>query len=311
MTAAAAENRDEEFGGGTGEGEEAPGSVLREGDEDDGSQTAGAPAQVQGAGVVLAFGRMLKLLRSRVGLSREAFGSQLGYSPSSIASFEQGRRIPPPRFIERADKLLDAGGVLEALKDEVGRAQYPPFFRDMARLEAEAVELLSYDSHAVKGLLQTEAYMRAILRMRRPLLDDEIIEQRVSARLARQEIFSRRPAPLMSFVIEESVLRQGWGGKEVRRGQLEHLLLMAEKRSVEIQVMPMEREDNAGVDGPFTVITKKDGGRFVYMEVQGRSSLLTEPEDTVPAASRYGIIRSQALSPRESMRFIEKSLGDL
>lgn len=86
---------------------------------------------------------------------------------------------------------------------------------------------------------------------------------------------------------------------------------MADKRNVEIQVMPMDRADNAGVDGPFTVITKKDGGRFVYMEVQGRSSLLTEPEDTVPAGSRYGIIRSQALSPRESMKVIEKLLGDL
>ncbi|MER7779753.1 helix-turn-helix transcriptional regulator [Streptomyces sp. NPDC096191] len=285
----------------------APPEGLREGGEDDGPRPADDPGQ----GVVLAFGRMLKLLRVRAGVPRDEFGAQLGYSASSIASFEQGRRIPPPRVIERADRLLDAGGVLEALKEDVGRAQYPAFFRDAARLEAEAVELLSYDSHAVKGLLQTEDYMRAILRMRRPLLDDETIEQRVTARLARQEIFNRRPAPLLSFVLEESVLRQGWGGTEVRRGQLEHLLLIDEKRNVEIQVMPMDREDNAGVDGPFTVITKKDGSRFVYMEVQGRSSLLTAPEDTVPAASRYGIIRSQALSPRESMRFIEKLLGDL
>jgi transcriptional regulator with XRE-family HTH domain len=309
MTAEAAEDSGAEFGGGAGEG--APGSVLREGGEDDGSQTAGASAQVQGTGVVLAFGRMLKLLRSRVGLSREALGSQLGYSPSSIASFEQGRRIPPPRFIERADKFLDAGGVLEALKEDVGRAQYPPFFRDMARLEAEASQLLAYDTHVINGLLQTEAYMRALLTMRRPLLNEETIEQRVSARLARQEIFSRWPAPLLSFVLEEPVLQRRLGGQDVQQGMLEQLLLIGHKRNVEIQVMPLDREESAGMDGPFTVITKKDGEQFVYMEVQGRSTLVTDREETTLASARYGIIRSQALSPRETLGFIEKLLGAL
>ncbi len=93
-----------------------------------------------------------------------------------------------------------------------GRAQYPAFFRDAARLEAEAVELPAYDAHVVKGLLQTEDYMRALLTMRRPLLDEETIEQRATARPARQEIFSRRPVPLMSFVLEEYVPRRrlGW-----------------------------------------------------------------------------------------------------
>lgn len=37
--------------------------------------------------------------------------------------------------------MLGAGGVLAALKEEVGRAQYPAFFRDMARLEAKATAL--------------------------------------------------------------------------------------------------------------------------------------------------------------------------
>ncbi len=79
-----------------------------------------------------------------------------------------------------------------ALKEEVARSQYPPFFRDMARLEAEAVTLHVYATMAVPGLLQTEDYARAVFVMRRPLLDEETIEQRVPARLARQAISSRR-----------------------------------------------------------------------------------------------------------------------
>lgn len=178
------------------------------------------------------------------GVERAELGARTGYSASTIASFEQGRRIPPPRFIDQADEVLDAGGVLRAGKKEVARAQYPAFFRDAARLEMEAAEIHVYDNHVVNGLLQTEEYTRALLAMRRPLLNEDIIEQRVTARMTRQEIFNRQPSPLLSFVMEEPVLRRPLGGKSVQRGQLEQILLVAHRRNVELQVMPLDRQDN-------------------------------------------------------------------
>ncbi|MEU6543038.1 helix-turn-helix transcriptional regulator [Streptomyces sp. NPDC046859] len=269
------------------------------------------PEDEPGTGVVAAFGKQLKLLRVRAGLDRAEFGKRVGYAAESIASIEQGRRIPQPRLVERADEVLEAGGVLVALKEVLARAQYPAFFRDMARLESEAVELYAYDTLLVNGLLQTEEYMRAVLAMRRPLLDEATIELRVAARLARQEIFSRWPAPLLGFVLDESVVRRTIGGRDVLREQLEQLLLIGHKRNVELQVMPMERDDNAGVDGPFTVLVRKNNEQFVYTEVQGHSHLQTDRDETRQAAARYGIIRSQALSPRETLGFIEKLLGEL
>ncbi|WP_166028424.1 helix-turn-helix domain-containing protein [Streptomyces chilikensis] len=264
-----------------------------------------------GQGVVTAFGRTMKTLRVREGMEREELGKRLGYSPSTIAAFEQGRRIPTPRTIERADEILRADGLLRLWKEQVERAQYPAFFQGMAALEKEAVELVAYDTLVVKGLLQTEEYMRALLNMRRPPLDEETIEQRVTARLARQDIFERRPAPFLSFVLDESILHRPYGGRHVLRGQLEHLLLIGQMRNVEIQIMPVDREDNAGVNGAFTVVTRKDGKKFVYAEAQGIGSLQTEPEQGVLAAARYGIIRSQALPPRESLELIEGVLGSL
>ncbi|MGH3309891.1 MAG: helix-turn-helix domain-containing protein [Streptomyces sp.] len=269
------------------------------------------PESGPGSGILHVFGRQLKLCRKRAGLERPELGAQTGYSASTIASFEQGRRIPPPRFIDKADEVLDAGGVLQASKDEVARAQYPAFFRDAARLEAEAVELHLYAVQAIPGLLQTEVYTRALLNMRRPLLSEETIEQRVTARLARQEIFNRWPAPLMGFAVEEAILRRPFGGKAVMRGQLEHLLLIGDSRNVEVQVMPLDREDNAGVDGPFTLITRKGEEQVAYLEVQGRSMLVTDREEVRAVAARYGIIRAQALTPREPLAFIEKLLGEL
>ncbi|MGW3568763.1 helix-turn-helix domain-containing protein [Streptomyces sp. NPDC000941] len=288
------------------------GAVVNLADGWEGDGGAGRrPEDKAGRGVITAFGQTMKMLRVRKGMEREEFGKRLGYSASTIAAFEQGRRIPSPRTIDRADEVLETDGLLCLWKDEVERAQYPVFFQGMATLEKEAIELLSYDTLVIKGLLQTQEYMRALLAMRRPVLDQETIEQRVAARLARQDIFERWPAPLMSFVVDESVLRRRYGGKDVLRGQLEHLHLIGQKRNVEIQVMRLDSEESAGVDGPFTVVTRTDGKKFVYVEAQGTSALQTDPEQAALAAARYGIIRSQALTSRESLGFIEGLLGEL
>ncbi|MFE6688452.1 helix-turn-helix domain-containing protein [Streptomyces sp. NPDC057743] len=260
------------------------------------------------SGILRVFGRQLKRLREWAGMERTEFGARMGYSPSTIASYEQGRRIPPPEFIDEADEVLDARGVLVEMKEEVARARYPAFFRDAARLESQAVELHVYATQAVPGLLQTEEYARAVFGMMRPPLDEEILEQRVAGRLARQEIFVRRPAPLFSFVIDESVLLRPIGGREVLRGQLEQILLIGQKSTVEIQVMPLSREENSGLAGPFTLIETKEGHRIAYVEVQNVSRLRTDRRSVRALENKYGILRAQALTPSESLTYIEKVL---
>lgn len=268
------------------------------------------PDDPSGSGILQVFGRQLKLFRERAGLERPEFGSVTGYSPSSIAAFEQGRRIPPPKFINKADEVLGAGGVLSTMKGEVARAQYPAFFRDAARLEAEAVELHFYDTHVINGLLQTEEYARAVFTVRRPVLDEETIEQRLTARLSRQGIYDRRPHPVLSFVIEEAVLCRPIGGRSAMRGQLEQLLLIGQKRHVEIPVMPTDRAEHAGLAGPFTLMEMQDGQRIAYVEVQINSRLYTDRKSVRGMEVEYGIIRAQALTPGESLAFIEKLLGE-
>ncbi|MFH8839370.1 helix-turn-helix domain-containing protein [Streptomyces sp. NPDC017868] len=262
------------------------------------------------SGILHIFGRQLKLLREAAGLERAEFGALTGYSASTIASYEQGRRIPQPRFIDQADEVLGGRGLLLALKEDVARAQYPTFFRDAARLEAQAVELHVYATQAVPGLLQTAEYARAVFTMWRPLLDEEIIEQRVAARLARQETLTRRPSPDLSFVLEEAVLHRRLGGNAVWRGQLEQLLLVGGRRNVEIQVMPLEREEHAGLAGPFTLMETKEGRRVSYTEVQGESRVHTERDKVRELEAAYGLLRAQALTPRESLALIEKLLGE-
>ncbi|WP_333754819.1 helix-turn-helix domain-containing protein [Streptomyces sp. IBSBF 3352] len=268
------------------------------------------PESDAGSGVLRVFGRQLKRFRVRAGMERPEFGSLTGYSVSTIAAYEQGRRVPPPRFIDQADEVLDAGGVLQEMKEEVARAQYPAFFRDAARLETEAVELHVYANQAMPGLLQTEEYARAVFGMWRPLLDEETIAHRVTARLARQDIFARRPMPTISFVIEEATLRRPLGGASVLRGQLEQVLLVGQQRNVELQVMPTQRQEHASLGGPFTLIETREGRRIAYVEAHKESRLYTERSSVREFEEQYGILRAQGLTPRESLAFVEKLLGE-
>ncbi|MEU5079457.1 MULTISPECIES: helix-turn-helix domain-containing protein [Streptomyces] len=261
--------------------------------------------------VPLIFGRLLKRLRAQAGVERAELGRVTGYSAATIASFEQGRRIPNAKFIMQADETLDAKGALTDFVEEMEKAQYPAFFQDAAALEKKAVAVHFFGVQTVPGLLQTEDYARAVFAMRRPPLDVATIEQRVAARLARQEIFERKPAPTVTFVMEEAILRQRLGGPAVMRGQLEQILLVGQRPNVQIQVMPHEAEEHPALSGRFTLIETMQGRRMAYVEAYKNSRLFTDRSTVRELEERYGLVRAEALSSRESLALVEKMLGEV
>ncbi|MEW1718559.1 helix-turn-helix transcriptional regulator [Streptomyces sp. NPDC093109] len=260
--------------------------------------------------VMVAVGRQIKLWRVAAGLSQAEFGVEIGYGENQIYKVEAGKRIPRPEFLDKADRALGAEGKIAAMKVDVAQARYPKKIRDLARLEAEAVELGAYGNHNLHGLLQTEEYARALFDVRRPAFAPNDRERYVAARIARQEIFDRTPVTTLTFVQEEATLRRPIGGRMVLRRQLEHLLERGKLRHVEIQVMPTDREDHAGMGGELQVLKLRDGSAAGYVSGQLTTRVLSDPKDIQILEMRYGIIRSQALSPRESLAFIEKVLGE-
>ncbi|MFY0509671.1 helix-turn-helix domain-containing protein [Streptomyces anulatus] len=260
--------------------------------------------------VIAAVGRQIKLWREAAGMRAAELGTAIGYSENLVFKVEGGRRIPKPEFLDRTDQAVGAGGRISAMKQDVEEARYPKKVRDLTKLEAEAVELGSYAGGVIDGLLQTEEYARALYGERRPAYTEDDIERLVAARMARQVVFDRRPAPLLTFVQEESTLRRRTGGRMVLRRQLEHLLELSQLRHVEIQVMPMEAEEHAGLGGSHRILKLKDGKTVGLNEVQLISGLISDPRQVQILEMRYNLIRSQALTPRLSREFIEKLLGE-
>ncbi|WP_343298973.1 helix-turn-helix transcriptional regulator [Streptomyces sp. SID1046] len=267
------------------------------------------PEDESGA-VIATVGRQLKMWREAAGLDRAKFGERMGYGANLIYKIERGARIPRPEFSDKADEVLGAGGKIAAMKTDIQQARYPKKVRDLAKLESEAVELGAYGNHNLHGLLQTDEYTRALYEMRRPAYSADEVDRYVAARMARQEIFQRQPSPALTFVLEQVTLERTIGGRDVLRRQLKHLLAVSRLRNVEIQVMPTDSEDHAGMGGHLQVVKMRDGSAVGYVEAQLPSRLITDASDIQLLELRYGIIRSQALSPRQSRAFIEKVLGE-
>ncbi|MEU8794790.1 helix-turn-helix transcriptional regulator [Streptomyces sp. NPDC048643] len=262
------------------------------------------------APVVEAAGRQVRLWREAAGMRVVELGQAIGYGEDLVRKVERGARIPRAEFLDRADGVLNAGGHIAAFKEDLERPRYPKKVRELKMLEERAVELVAYCDHNLHGLLQTEDYARSLFEMRQPAYSRDEVERAVAARMARRSIFDRDPAPALVFVQEEVTLRRPLGGRMVLRRQLERLLEVGQLRHVTIQVMPTDREEHAGMQGETQVLKFEDGMAVGRSEGAFNGRPVSEPRQLRILELRHGMIRAQALSPRESSALIEQVLGE-
>lgn len=146
----------------------------------------------------------------------------------------------------------------------------PRFFQNFAAMEADALSRFSYDPLLVPGLRRTVDYARTLLNAYYAPLEDEVVDDRVTGRLARQSLLTRKnPLMVFVFVLEEAVLHRQVGGRELMRAQLEKPLEQGRLRNVEIQVMPSRRAAHSGLSGQFTLLETKDRRKFAAIGAHG------------------------------------------
>ncbi|WP_413809242.1 helix-turn-helix domain-containing protein [Streptomyces sp. OE57] len=260
------------------------------------------------------FGAVLKALRDEAGLTQEQFAPRVRYSATYVAKMEQGRRFPPKELIPRTEEVLGApaarvlGAAYRTLTRKVGLASW---FLRWAGIEEEAASLLTYECAVIPGLLQPEPYIRAVFDRYLPHISEEQYEQQVVARLARQRLLKERPNTSFCFTIEQALLERHFGGLEVTKALLDHLLEQRRRRNVEIQIMPLRQEDHSGFEGPMCLAETADHRWVGYVEAHDSSVLITEPKAVSAMLQRYGKLRSQALSPQDTTSLLERMRGAL
>ncbi|MBO4254823.1 helix-turn-helix domain-containing protein [Streptomyces griseorubiginosus] len=268
------------------------------------------PDDEWGVAVIATVGRQIKLRREAVGMRAADFGTAVGYGEDLVYKIEGGKRIPRQEYLDRADEVLGAGGLISATWEDVKKVRYPKKVRELGKLEAMAVEIGVYECNSVHGLLQTPDHARAVISAAQPPYSPDDVERMVTARLARQSVFERDPAPSIHFVLEEAALRRPIGGTMVWRRQLEHLLEVGRLHNVVLQVMPLNCEVHSGLDGTIEVLKFPDGTAVGRSDGAFNGRPTSDPKQLRILELRYGTIRAQALSPGESLARIEQLLGE-
>jgi transcriptional regulator with XRE-family HTH domain len=268
------------------------------------------PDDEWGVAVITTVGRQLRLRREAVGMRAAEFAVAVGYGEDLVYKVEGGKRIPRKEYLDRADEVLGAGGLVAAAWEDVKKVRYPKKVRELGKLESKAIEIALYECHIIPGLLQTSEHARSVIGAAQPPYSPDDVERMVAARLARQSVFERSPAPALSFVLEEGVLRRPIGGTMVWRQQLERLLEVGRLHNVVLQVMPMNCDTHSGLDGRIELLKFPDGTAVGRSDGAFNGRPISEPKHLRILELRYGTIRAQALSPRESLALIEQLLGE-
>ncbi|WP_406063281.1 helix-turn-helix transcriptional regulator [Streptomyces sp. NBC_01077] len=274
------------------------------------------PGEVQGGSEpeasdsLKAFGEVVKTFRKRAGLTQEAFAPLVGYSVPTVASIEQGRRLPSVDFVEKSEVVLDAFGVIRAAAKHLARKPgLASWFRQWAKLEAQAAALYTYENRLVPGLLQTPAYARTLFEKQIPTMGDAEIEAQLDARVERMKLLTERPHTIYSFIIEEHVLRRQTGGPQVMREQIAHILDICSRRNIDFQIMPQSREHHSGLDGPMRLLETPENKWYAYCEGQESGLLLSDPKVVSILQKRYARMRAQALSFEKSVSLLREMRG--
>lgn len=265
----------------------------------------------------------LRQLRQTADMTIEEVATRLNWQPSKISRVET-RKIGINTLDLR--KLLDVYEVTErarrdALIEMARRATergwwqaygtvIPSEYATLIGLEEEASQIRSYQPELIYGLLQTEAYARAVIRSARPNETSEQIDRRVEIRIARQEILAKADPPRVRVVLSEGAIRRRVGGADVMRDQLLHLAERRDRSNLMVQVLPFGAGEHPAMTGPFTIVDFPDAFDLgaVYVENIANALTLEKASDLEMYADAFEQIQAQALGPKES-RDMLKSLA--
>ncbi|PAZ12066.1 transcriptional regulator [Streptomyces sp. SA15] len=262
-----------------------------------------------GAGVTTAvvFGEVLKHFREAAMLTQGALAKEIPCDRSHVARVEAGTRVPQDTFAKKCDELLGTGGVLMRLWGRIDwypQVEHPDWFRRRAQMDAVATQLYEYQVMVIPGLLQAPDYARALLSQ---TASGDEVEERVRARLSRQQRFLADNGPLYVAVLDESCLRHMVGSPAVMRDQCAHLMSIGRRPNIRIQVAPAV----AGIVRPTTsmsLITMPGGERWVYSESLSRGHFNNDPTLYARHSRTYDVLRADALSASESAALIGEAM---
>ncbi len=264
--------------------------------------------------------RGLKALRTGAQLTQSEVAKRAGVSVGTVNRYEtwQDRaklRIPTVKAI--ADSCGATADELETLVDLV-RNQENGWWMEHPAVPEVMDPLMSFEDVAeyehvfanalVPGLLQTPRYALALHEAQGVRTEAQVIASKVDARIRRQAILERSPALHLWVVLDDAVLRRHVGGAAVMSEQIDHLIAMADRPNVDIQILRFSAGAHAAGSGGHFLLLGRDDERdplstmnVVYLELHRRGLYLDEPTDVHNYKIMFDYLRSQAADTSTSL----------
>ncbi|MEU7472500.1 helix-turn-helix transcriptional regulator [Streptomyces sp. NPDC044984] len=272
-------------------------------------------------------GVQLAGFRDDAGLSQDQAARSVGFSPAKLSRIESGKgRRPPTEGDVRALLTLygtdeyEASVLLKLLRragepgwwQRYDKRLMPEWFDRLVGLQEAAATIRTFEIQYVPGLLQTAAYTRAVVERGLPNAPASEVQRRVELRMRRAELLLREAAPQLWAVIDESVLLRVLGSPAVMREQLEHLVAMAERPNVTVQIVPLDVTNASAPAIPVTYL--RFGGLdlpdVVYLEHIRSANFLEDLDETEEYRIALDRLADEALKPRDSVELLHRTIKE-
>ena len=265
----------------------------------------------------LHLGRILRELREHAGLSLEVAAPALDWSSSKLSRIENGRQGVDVHGVRTMMDVYGVGGpqwgeLLDLTRSASEKGWWRAYGLDdkgYVPLEAEATLIRDATAAFVPGLLQTDAYARAVFAAVLHPRNEIELDNLTAIRTRRQGRLTSAEDPLeLVAVVDEAVLRRPVGGPAVMRAQLTHLVDVAALDRITMQVLPLSLGAHPGLSAPFTLLTFGgiDFGDMVYVEHPVGALHINKADEVAVAKLTFDRLRSLALDPDDSVELIRR-----
>ncbi|MFI7013724.1 helix-turn-helix domain-containing protein [Streptomyces sp. NPDC050164] len=270
-------------------------------------------------------GVQLAGFREDAGLAQDQAARAVGFSAAKLSRIESGKgRRPPTENDVRALLRLygtddyEASVLLKLLQragepgwwQRYDKRLMPEWFDRLVGLQEAAATIRTFEIQYVPGLLQTPAYTRAVVERGLPNAPTGEVERRVELRRRRAQLLFRPDAPQLWAVMDESVLLRVLGSTEVMREQLAHLVEMAERPNVTLQIVPLNVTNASAPAIPVTYL--RFGGLdlpdVVYLEHIKSANFLEDLDETEEYRVALDRLADEALKPRDSLELLRTTM---
>ncbi|WP_406399850.1 helix-turn-helix transcriptional regulator [Streptomyces sp. NBC_00879] len=247
------------------------------------------------------YGEELRSRREAAGLTQEELSQRAIMTRTHIAHIEAGRRRPSADDARRLDQVLGTGGIFERFLPTLDGRRVAEHFEAAKEMEQQASVIREYAAELVPGILQTEAYARALFQMSFPPMTDEERDKALVTRLGRARILEDPKSPVVWTLLNEAVLRRPVGGSAVMAEQIRHIVELGERRRIHPHVLPFGVGAHALMESMVSLMWCEELPPVVYVEGWRTGKVWDLQSVVQQGMAAYDLALGDALSHQQSL----------